>query len=246
VKHEEQFRHHLTTGTLRSYEQTMVLDPILNPVKNNILSPYLVKSKMKGFHQLNALQSIQGNIIETEKFLKKQKFINCKTYKTDYQNHRYVKINIKAFIQFLLDFTLGNFPDTMRKTATIQYLRYQVDVNNLKHAYIFEMGYKSSESRKRYLEIEGENIVLNNIYSGEDLKAEREKNPMNYYPGDRAFKYDDSICIQIYKIEPTLERLPTKKDKDLWASKIGKQKYMYTIAIYYPEKMAIGFTGIKK
>ena len=246
VKHEEQFRHHLTKESLRSYEQTMVLDPILNPVKNNILSPDLVKSKMKGFHQLNALQSIQGNINEIEKFLKKQKFTNCKTYKTDYQNHRYVKVDIKTFIQFLLDFTLGNFPDTMRKTATIQYLRYQADVNKLKHAYIFEMGYKSSESRKRYLQIEGENIVLNNIFSGEDLKAEREKNPKNYYPGDKAFKFDDSICIQIHKIEPTLERLPSKKDKDLWASKIGKQKFMYTIAIYYPEKMSIGFNAIKK
>ena len=223
----------------------MVLDPILNPVKNNILSPDLVKSKMKGYHQLNALQSIQGNILYTESFLIKQEFTIYKTYKTDYQNHRYIKVDIKTFIQFLLDFTLGNFYDTMRKTATIQYLRYQADVNKLKHAYIFEMGYKVSKPRERYLEIDGDNIVLNNIFSGEDNKEQREKNPRNYYPGDREIKFDDSVCIQIHKITPTLERL-SKKDQVLWASKIGKQKFMYTIAIYYPEKMAIGFNAIKK
>jgi hypothetical protein len=244
VKHEEQFRHHLTKESLRSYEQTMVLDPILNPVKNNILSPDLVKSKMKGFHQLNALQSIQSNISYTELFLKKQKFTNFKTYKTDYQNHRFVKVEIKTFIQFLLDFTLGNFHDTMRKTATIQYLRYQADVNKLKHAYIIEMGYKS-QPRKRALLIGNEKNILSNIFSGEDLLAERKKNPKNYYPGDKQIKFDDSVCIQIHKIIPTIDHLPLK-DQILWNSKIGNQKFMYTLGIYYPEKMAIGFNAIKK
>jgi hypothetical protein len=245
VKHEELFRHYLSKNSLTSYEQTMVLDPNLNPVKNNILSPDLVTSKMQGFHQTNALQSIPGNIRIVEDFLRNNKFTDWKKYKTDYQNHRYVKVDIQSFIQFLLDFTLGNFHDTMRKTATIQYLKYQADVNKLKHAYIFEMGYKSSSIRERYIENKGENIVLNNIFSGADTISERKKNPLNYYPGDREIKLDDSICLQIHKIEPTLERL-TKREQVLWASKIGKQKYMYTLGIYYPEKMANGFKAIKK
>ena len=246
VKHEELFRHHLKDNSLSSYEQTMILDPNLNPVKNSILSRDLVSSKMKGFHQMNALQSIQGNIKFVEDFLKNKKFTNYTTYKTDYQNHRYLKLDIKTFIQFLLDFTLGNFYDTMRKTATIQYLRYQAEVNNLKHAYIFQMGYKVKDGKKRYLEIQGDHIEINNIFSGSDTKEEQLKNPKGYYKGDRNIRFEDSVCIQIHKIEPTLERLTIKKEKDLWFSKIGKQRYMYTIAIYYPEKMANGFKAIKK
>ena len=246
VKHEELFRHHLKKNSLMSYEQTMILDPILNPVKNNILSPDLVTSKMKGYHQTNALQSIQSNIKIIEDFLKNKKFTNFTSYKTDYQNHRYLKVDIKTFIQFLLDFTLGNFYDTMRKTATIQYLRYQADVNKLQHAYIFQMGYKVLPGKKRYLEIKGDNIEINNIFSGSDTEAQKKQNPKGYYVGDRKIKFEDSVCIQIHKIEPTLERLPTKKDRELWASKIGKQRFMYTLAIYYPEKMANGFKAIKK
>jgi hypothetical protein len=244
VKHEEIFRHHLKKDSLRSYEQTMVLHPGINPSRSGILQPEIVKSKLSGYHQLNALQSIQENILFIETFLKKTKFVEYKKYKSDYQNHRYAKIKIEKFIEFLLDFKLGNYPDTMRKAATIQYLKYQAEVNKLNHAYIFEMGYKSPKPRERYLELFEESVELNNIFSGGDTEAERKKDPKNDYKGDRFVKFDDSICIQIHKIIPTLDRL-TQKDRNLWASKIGNQKYIYTIAIYYPEAMAIGFTGIK-
>jgi hypothetical protein len=34
-----------------------------------------------------------------------------------------------------------NMPDALRKSSTIQYLRFLADKKDIKHAYIFEMSY---------------------------------------------------------------------------------------------------------
>jgi hypothetical protein len=245
VQHEEYFRHFLKNKSLRDYEQTMVIDPsFLKATKSSILSKEMVMSKLKGMVQINALQYIRENIIYIEEFLKRQKFKNYESFNSPFQNHRYVKLSIKDLIEFLLDFKIGNYPDTMRKSATIQYLKYQADYNHIKQAYVFEMGYKAPKPRDRALIIENDSVSLSNIFQGPDDEKMKGKKNHKFYPGDRKIRLDDSLCIQIHKIIPTVEDL-SRNDKLMWTKKVGPQKYLYTLGIYYPDKMAFGFTGIK-
>lgn len=244
VEHEEIFRLKLKDQNLREYAQTMVLNPKMRPTALNKLSNDVVKKRLTGYQQVNALQYIQENIIFIKDFIRKKKFSIYKKYNTPYRNHRYCKIEIKELIEFLLDFKLGNYQDTMRKNATIQFLSYQSTVLKHTHAYIIEMGYLAKDARKREFFVGDDSVEINNIFQGGDNEAEKKKNPKNYYPGDREIKFDNYMCIQIHKIEPKLDIL-SHKERILWQSKVGPQKYIYTLGIYYPEKMSLGFNAIK-
>ena len=244
VEHEEIFRLKLKDHDLRDYAQTMVLNSKMRPTGLNKLSNDIVKKRLTGYQPTNALQYIQENITIIEEYIKKKRFLDYNKYNTAYRNHRYCKIEIKELIEFLLDFKLGNYQDTMRKNATLQFLSYQSNASKITHAYIIEMGYLVKDVRKRELIIGDESAEISNIFQGGDNDVEKKKNPTNYYPGDREIKFDDYMCIQIHKIEPTLDKL-SHKDRILWQSKIGPQKYIYNLGIYYPEKMSLGFHAIK-
>lgn len=119
-------------------------------------------------------------------------------------------------------------PDTLRKSSTIQYLRYLADVKGLMYAYIFEMSYAVERGRERALEITDGNLKINNIFSG------RSSAGSDVYPGDQEIKFEDSLCIQIHRIK-------LKHGSILW-----DKKMVYTLGIYYPEDFAHSFVGIKK
>ena len=120
-------------------------------------------------------------------------------------------------------------PDALRKSSTIQYLRYLADKKNIKYAYIFEMSYDYDISRSKgtsLIDNEG-GLKLSNIFSGRS-------NSGNVYPGDRGIRFEDSLCIQIHKIK-------VKHNSIQWGNKI-----LYTLGIYYPQGFAHSFVGIEK
>ena len=230
VEHEEIMRTMLKENTLSQLEQLLVLSSELNPTRNNILSSELIKQKMNGWRQLNALQHIQENYSFITEFLQSQSFINYKDYKTTDRNHRYVKLEIKKVIEFLKDFKIANMPDALRKSSTIQYLRYLADNKGIKEAYVFEMSFGVVEGRNRSLIDDKGNLKINNIFSGSDPKG------IEVYPGDKGIKFEDSLCIQIHKIRIKGDTLSVK-----WGGQL-----LYTLGIYYPEVFAHSFVGIKK
>jgi len=61
VEHEEIFRANLKEYSLEEYEQLLILRGNVNPTRNNILSVDLIKHKLSGWRQLNALQHIDEN-----------------------------------------------------------------------------------------------------------------------------------------------------------------------------------------
>ena len=148
VEHEEIMRTNLQAHSLEQYEQLIILSSSMNPTRNNIISKDLVKSKLNGWRQMNALQHISENISFVNDFLSNQKFKNFKNYGTADRNHRYVKLDISKVIEFLKDFKIANMPDSLRKSSTIQYLRYLADKKGIKYAYIFEMSYGVVKGRK--------------------------------------------------------------------------------------------------
>lgn len=230
VEHEEIMRTMLKENTLAQLEQLLVLSSAMNPTRNNILSSELIKQKMNGWRQLNALQHIQENFSFVSEFLNSQSFKNFKDYRTNDRNHRYVKLEIRKVIEFLKDFKIANMPDALRKSSTIQYLRYLADNKGIKEAYVFEMSFGVAEGRNRSLIDDKGNLKINNIFSGPDPKG------FEVYPGDKGIKFEDSLCIQIHKIRIKGDTLSVK-----WGGQV-----LYTLGIYYPEDFAHSFVGIKK
>lgn len=228
VEHEEIMRTNLQKSSLAEFEQILILDKTLNATRNNILSVDLVKSKLNGWRQLNALQHIEENTLFVKDFLDNHTFKNFHDYKTADRNHRYAKLDIKQVIEFLKDFKLSNMPDALRKSSTIQYLRYLADKKGIKHAYIFEMAFAVEKGRERSLEGASGQLKINNIFSG------RSTSGTTIYPGDKGIKFEDSICIQIHKI------------KLKHASMMWDKRLIYTLGIYYPEDFAHSFVGVAK
>jgi len=228
VEHEEIMRGMLKENTLERVEQLLILKSTMNPTRNNVLSADLVKHKLNGWRQMNALQHIDENISFVTNFLASQSFKNFTDFGTDDRNHRYVKLEIEKVIEFLKDFKIMNMPDALRKSSTIQYLRYLADKMDIKYAYVFEMSYGVVNGRERSLVTEKEILKISNIFSG------RSTSGAQTYPGDKGVRFEDSLCIQIHKIK--LKHISMQWDK----------KLVYTLGIYYPVDFAHSFVGIEK
>jgi hypothetical protein len=228
VEHEEIMRKMLKENTLEKVEQLLILKSTMNPTRNNILSADIVFHKLNGWRQMNALQHIDENTAFVSKFLTSQTFKEFKNYGTPDRNHRYVKLKIEKVIEFLKDFKIMNMPDALRKSSTIQYLRYLTDRKDIKHAYIFEMSYGVINGRERSLDTEADSYKISNIFSGRSTSGSQ------IYPGDKGIRFEDSLCIQIHKVR--LKHSTMKWDK----------KVVYTLGIYYPADFAHSFIAIGK
>jgi hypothetical protein len=227
VEHEEIFRTNLKEHSLEEYEQLLILSGNVNPTRNNILSVNLIKHKLSGWRQLNALQYIDENNVFVENYITNNTFQNYTDYKTPGRNHKFIKIEINSAIEFLKNFKVANMPDALRKSSTIQYLRFLADKNRISHVNIFQIAYSVTNGRERSLVTEKGKFKISNIFSGPDPKG------IDIYPGDRAIKFEDSICIQIHKI-----RL---KHQSPWNNKL-----IHTLGIYYPVDFVHSFVGINK
>jgi Z1 domain len=228
IEHEEIMRISLKDNTLAQFEQLLILSSKMNATRNNILSADLIKHKLNGWRQMNALQHIEENTVFINEFFRKHTFTNFKEFGTEDRNHRYIKLDIEEVITFLKDFKIANMPDVLRKSSTIQYLRYLADNKNIKYAYIFEMSYAVERGRKRALITENDKLQISNIFSGRSITGTQT------YPGDKGICFDDSLCIQIHKIR-------LEHNSPLWDNKI-----VYTLGMYYPEGFAHSFVGISK
>lgn len=228
VEHEEIFRTNLKEHTLEEYEQLLILRGNVNPTRNNILSVDLINQKLSGWRQFNALQHIEENNVFIENFINSNAFVNFEDFGTPDRRHRYIKIDINQGIEFLKNLKIANMPDALRKSSTIQYLRFLADRNEVNHLYIFQMAYSVEEGRKRSLDFENDKLKINNIFSGRSLSGS------DTYPGDQGVKFEDSICIQIHRIRldhPSIQ----------WGNKL-----VHTLGIYYPQDFSHSFVGINK
>jgi hypothetical protein len=96
------------------------------------------------------------------------------------------------------------------------------------------MAYKSDKPRKRSLEpnIDQHFPKIKNIFSGRSTSAKEES-----YAGDKSIKFEDSLCIQIHKIEIQDEE-HNRYFNSNWHGKI-----VYNLGIYYPEDFAHSFVA---
>jgi hypothetical protein len=227
VTDEEIMRTTLNSHTLEETAQLLILSPSMNPTRNNILSVDLVKYKLSGWRQYNSVYYIDENIKYVSEFINKHNLNILEDYHTPDRNHKSIKLPIVEIIEFLNNFKVGNPPDVLRKTSTIQYLKYLEKHENLKDGFIFQMAYERTDGRERTLIEENGNIKISNIFSGRSTSGN------DIYPGDKFFKVEDFFSIQIHKIK-------LKHNTRKWDNQV-----IYTLGIYYPENFEHSFVGIQ-
>jgi hypothetical protein len=217
VEHEEILRTNLKTcdslAEFSKQAQAMILAGTLNPTRSNILSKKLIKNKMYGWRQMGSTDCIEHNNILVKEFLGQLQpaFSLFHDYHNVMRNHRYVKISIEDFLRFFSDFRFQDVPNITRKIVTTQYLYYLKSINKLRYVYLIEMSYAADPRIRKIKDGKPQELFMGYADNGS-------------YPGDKAFKFDDSLSIQIHHL----------KADDL-SVKLGNKDF-YNLAIYYPEK----------
>lgn len=223
VDHEEEMRSWLMNNkSLEEVKHQLLISSDLNATRRNVLTKDIVTTKLIGWRQTNAFQTIEKNIKYVDDFIDKTEWIKFKEFGTPDRNHRFAKLDISDVIDFLWGFTFQNIPDAARKETTLRYLKYLDSNRNLEYAYIFQMAYNGAPRERKF---DSETCKINNLHTGHSNKGSR------IYPGDKEIKFEDSICIQIHRVK-------LKCDSIQWGGKVA-----YTLAIYYPDTFAINYIG---
>jgi hypothetical protein len=230
VEHEENLRANLnqceSLAEFSKHSKAMLLADTLNPTRSNILSSKLVRSKLSGWKQMISKDCYQENKLHIQQFLEhiKEQFVNCPDYDGNIiRNHRYACVPIDDFIEFFKRISYGDVPNITRRNVTIQYLMHLRDSMDIKHVKLYEIAYLAQNiDNLRSHKIEG----LTNIQAGYAKDGS--------YPGDKAFKDEDTVCFQLhhYRVNQPMHPL---NNKDI-----------YNFCVYYPEILATSFVGIEE
>lgn len=233
IRHEEELRSTLAScDTLAAAERKVLLSPTLRPTRSNVLPIWVVNTKLKGMHQLEAFSSkptIEHNDKVVEEFLQlhNDQWIVRDEFTTLDRTHRWMKLGIDEAIQFLSDFSFKNWPDAQRKADTIRYLRYlsaEDSPNLLTYVYFYQMAF-SAPIRSRSFDPATNRLSANTRVFAGPSSADDNTN----YPGDAKIVGDkDSLTIQLYNIK--FEGAP-----------LDFARRAYTLAIYYPESLAANY-----
>lgn len=225
VKHEEEMRNWLRNNdNLENVERQLILAEKLNATRKNILPFSIVQTKMKGWHAMNALNSIESNKVIVDEFLQSNEFVLWNPqYGTTDRRHKISTVPVDTAIDFLTKFKFGNYADTARKQATIRYLQYLSTeiLNPISNVHFIQMAYES-EFRERSFDTS--TLKIKQHFSGRDGRGK------DIYPGDSEIKTEDTICIHLNKFKLKCDQ----------TNKLVN-KVIYTIAIYYPLAFASGY-----
>jgi len=230
VKHEELMHSTLRKcATLKEYAEqlsVMQISDKLNPTRTNILSNKIVRNKMSGWRSMGSIAYREHNKILMEQLL----CSICNDFEVinpDMTNlmrkHRFVRVDVSAFIEFLKRMQYDDMPNIARKIATIQYMHYLQEKESLTYVYLIEMAYELDRNHLRTRTLKNGKPVL---MMGRD--------PKNTLPADDTFKFDDSLCFQVHHY--------TLKDIAGWDS----TKDFYSLSVYYPEEFSNSYISVEQ
>lgn len=233
IDHEEELRLMLRScDTLAAAERKILLSPSLRPTRSNVLPIWVVNTKLRGLHPLQAFASkstIESNTKTIEDFLAKHKndFDINFNYTTRDRTHRGFRLDIDEAIELLSDFSFSNWPDALRKADTIRYLRYLSSEDNndpLRFVYFIQMAYDAPIRVRSYDKNTCKLAANTALFAGPSPAGD------SYYPGDSKIVKDDSITLQLHHIH--LKGAPIE---------FGPAVNAYTFAINYPQTFAANY-----
>ena len=229
VKHEELMHSALRTcKSLREYAEqlsVMQISDRLNPTRTNILSNKIVRNKMSGWRSMGSIAYRDHNKILIENLLSsvQNQFTVINSEMTNaMRKHRFVRVDLSAFVEFLKQMQYDDMPNIARKIATIQYLHYLQENKGLQYVYLIEMAFELKLGGLRSRSLKNGKPVL---MMGRD--------PKNTLPADDTFKYEDSLCFQVHHY--------TLKDAE-WDS----TKDFYSLSVYYPEVFSNSYISVEQ
>lgn len=214
VDHEEVLRSTLRQcSSLKELSlHSMQIANTLNPTRTNILSKKLIRSRLFGWRQMISVDYISHNNKVVSQFLESlsSRWNYCHTYEKPMQNHRYADVSIDEFLNFFSNIKYIDVPNITRKIVTIQYLTSLRETGH-SHIRIYEIAFGAG-ARSR------------SLTNGKFAQLFQGNSPDWSYPGDRDFKSNDMLSVQIHHLKITNEVSIHLANKEL-----------YNLAIYYPE-----------
>ncbi len=230
IDHEEELRSILSQcDNLAEAERKVLLSPRLRATRANVLPVSVVSSRLSGFKELQAYESVERirkNKEMVEEFLRAHDSLSWEVveYNTVDRTHRRLKLPVEEAVNFLDDFQFGNYRAAMLKAATIRYLHFLSEKEDapLTFVYFYQMAFKRPEDDLRRRTFDSTTHTVVPLATGRSI-VDKE-----IYPGDREMVGQDSITIQLYHI--FLDKAPVEFARDA-----------YSIAINYPESLATSY-----
>lgn len=229
VEHEEILRKALKDcpnhelAEYKAITKQLILSDKLKATRSNILSDEYIRYQMSEWKQYRTVDFAQENLNVFKQFVAQYEndFIRSEIYPQEARNHRYVDLDIEAAIYWLSRFQFYDLELRVRRTSTIQYLRYLLDNGNNSKVRFFQMSFFSL--RKRKLEERGDIVRPINLQMGHSRDG--------VYPGDQYFKSDNMITVQLHNIKLEDDQLR------------GEYNNVETcnLAIYYPEGLHFSY-----
>lgn len=229
VKHEELMHSALRNcKSLKEYAEqlsVMQISDRLAPTRTNILSSKIVRNKMSGWRSMGSIAYRDHNKVLMENLLSgvHDNFTVINPEMTNaMRKHRFVRVDLSAFVEFFKRMQYDDMPNIARKIATIQYLHYLQENKGLQFVYLIEMAY----------ELETGNLRSRSLKNGKPILM-MGRDPKNTLPADDTFKYEDSLCFQVHHY--------TLKDAE-WNS----TKDFYSLSVYYPEEFSNSYISVEQ
>ena len=232
VDHEEELRAALRRcDTLKAAERELMLSPRLRATRANVLPISVVNTKLRGNKTLYAFESknaIDANTALVNAFIEKHvnDFDIQYNYSTADRTHRGFKLPVKEAIEFLEEFIFNNYPSGILKSETIRYLSYLSDGSNrepLEYVYFIQMAFNSRPRERDFDPLTHRLSTHTGLFAG----PSSERNSTDY-PGDKEIVGPDSITIQLHHLE-------------LKGATLDLGKFAYTLAINFPEQLAVSY-----
>ena len=229
VEHEEILRkalkdcpnHELTE--YKAIAQQLILSDKLKATRTNVLSDEYIRYQMKEWKQYRTVDFLQENLNVYQQFVSQyeNEFIRSEIYPQEVRNHRFVDLDIETAIYWLSRFQFYDLELRVRRTSTIQYLRYLLENGINSQVRFYQMSFFSL--RKRKLEERGDIIRPINLQMGHSRDG--------VYPGDTYFKSENMITVQLHNIKLEDDQLRAEYNNVETCN----------LAIYYPEGLHFSY-----
>ena len=213
---------HSTIAEYQQIAQALIISEVLKPTRKNVLSKDYIKHQLSGWKQYRSADFLAENLALLNEFVAAHNdlFIRDQVYSQAKRNHRHVDVSINEAITLLSQFQYYDAELRDRRSSTIQYLRYKETEYPDAIVRIYEMSYL--EVRSRSLK---DNLKPGNLQAGESTDGGVA------YPGDRAFKDDSILTIQLHRIKLDDPQIRPEYHK----------KVTCNICIYYPEGLSFTY-----